>query len=42
MKLTGKIFTDNTNENKKGLEENSKPLTVLVAGSGFEPETFGL
>jgi integrase len=27
---------------KKGLEESSKPLSVLVAGRGFEPLTFGL
>ena len=28
--------------NKKGLEGTTKPLISLVAGSGFEPETFGL
>jgi integrase len=28
--------------NKKGLEETPKPLSVLVAGRGFEPLTFGL
>jgi hypothetical protein len=27
---------------KKGLEETLKPLSVLVAGPGFEPGTFGL
>jgi hypothetical protein len=27
---------------KKGLDLLSKPLTFLVAGTGFEPVTFGL
>jgi hypothetical protein len=29
-------------DNKKGLAISRKPLWFLVAGSGFEPETFGL
>jgi integrase len=29
-------------DNNKGLEESPKPLSVLVAGRGFEPLTFGL
>jgi hypothetical protein len=28
--------------NKKGFGKIPKPLSALVAGSGFEPETFGL
>ena len=28
--------------NKKGPEGSPRPLISLVAGSGFEPETFGL
>ncbi|MEW6570233.1 MAG: tyrosine-type recombinase/integrase [Nitrospirota bacterium] len=31
-----------TQSNKKGSEESPKPLNSLVAGSGFEPLTFGL